>query len=302
MAFGAKESGFLVVFQGFLQNWRWTGSLALLSLFGLGCPASQADPATRKCNLHESLCTKTLPEVAFATTHNSMSNKADGWGAYNHFYGIPDQLQEGFRGFMLDIYEDEGVLKLCHGTCIAGEIQFESVMDTFYDFMTENPHEVIVFIFETHIAPERFADAFENHPLGELAFEIAPGDAWPTLNALIDNQQRLIMFSDTVENAPTYLNDMWAHAVDVDYQAETQADFSCDWFRGEPENALFILNHFISDPLPNETAAAEVNAYEVLMPRVQKCQNENNKFPNFITVDFFSLGDTLQVVQELNGN
>ncbi|MBL90433.1 MAG: hypothetical protein CMH56_01285 [Myxococcales bacterium] len=297
LSFWRHQGAFLLKYQ------RFTGLLAVLSALALTqcTPETEVD-VPRKCNLYENLCEKTVPEVAFATTHNAMSNKADGWGGYNHFYGIPDQLQEGYRGFMLDIYEDEGVLKLCHGSCIAGAIDFETVMDTYHEFMTENPHEVIVFIFETHIEPERFADAFDSHPLGELAFEINPWDEWPTLNTLIDTNQRLIMLSDTVENAPSYILDMWAHAVDVHYAAESQADFNCEFFRGEPENQLFIFNHFISDPLPNETAAAEVNAYDVLMPRIEQCQRKNGRFPNFVTVDFFSLGDTLQVVKELNGN
>ena len=279
----------------------WLTTLLVL-VTALGCPTTTDNVNPRKCNLFENLCNKTVPEIAFATTHNSMSNKADGWAAYNHFYGIEDQLAEGFRGFMLDIYEEEGVLKLCHGTCLGGSIDFETVMESYYDFLNENPYEVIVFIFETHISPERFGDAFDSHPLGQMALQITPSEPWPTLNTLIDNDTRLIMFSDTVENAPSYILEMWAHAVDVHYHAETQDDFSCDWFRGEPENELFIFNHFITNPLPNETAAQEVNAYDVLMPRLQKCQNENGKFPNFITVDFFSVGDTLRVVNELNGH
>jgi hypothetical protein len=285
-----------------LRRLSWLFSIIGLCCISTACPPPpQAEPP-RKCNLFEDLCHKTVPEVAFATTHNSMSNKADGWAGYNHFYGIEDQLAEGFRGFMLDLYEDEGVLHLCHGTCIGGKIAFDTVMDTYYNFLTENPNDIIVFIFETHIAPARFSDAFDHHPLGEMAFQISPSEPWPTLNTLIDQNQRLIMFSDTVEDAPPYILEMWTHAVDVHYHAESQEDFSCDWFRGDPENALFIFNHFITNPLPNETAAAEVNAYDVLMPRAQKCLRDNGKMPNFVTVDFFSLGDTLQVVNELNGH
>ena len=224
------------------------GILACLWL--IACPAPESDLNPRKCNLFENLCDKTVPEIAFATTHNAMSNKAEGWAAYNHFYGIEDQLNEGFRGFMLDIYEEDGTLKLCHGTCLGGSIDFETVMDLYNDFLEQHPHEVIVFIFETHIAPERFGDALDNHPLGLLAFEMSPSEPWPTLNELIDSNQRLIMFSDDVNNAPPYILEMWAHAVDVHYKAETQADFSCDWFRGEPDNALFYFQSLYFGPPP----------------------------------------------------
>ena len=266
----------------------------------IACAPDAAETPARKCNGFEALCPKKLHETVFATTHNAMSNKADGWAAYNHFYGIPDQLSEGFRGFMLDIYEDEGNFKLCHGSCIAGEIAFADALDHFEDFLSEHPNEVLVFLFQTEMEPARFEDAFGEHPITQRLLRESPGNAWPSLGALIDAGERVVVLSDRSENAPPFVLDMWAHAVDVDYRAERAADFSCAFFRGDPENALFILNHFITNPLPNETAAAEVNAYEVLMPRATQCQTEHNRVPNFVTVDFFSLGDTMRVVEELN--
>ena len=46
---------------------------------------------------------------------------------------------------------------------------------------------------------------------------------------------------------------------------------------------------------------AEVNAYDVLMPRVQACMGERGRFPTIIGVDFYDQGDLLKVVDELNG-
>jgi len=67
---------------------------------------SAAPPAiVDACNGHAELCDRRLNEVVFATSHNSMA-AADipGWMFPNHEYGIPRQLADGVRGFLIDIH------------------------------------------------------------------------------------------------------------------------------------------------------------------------------------------------------
>jgi hypothetical protein len=44
-----------------------------------------------------------------------------------------------------------------------------------------------------------------------------------------------------------------------------------------------------------------VNARDVLLPRLEECQEERGQLPNFVAVDYYSRGDLLPVVDELNG-
>jgi len=44
-----------------------------------------------------------------------------------------------------------------------------------------------------------------------------------------------------------------------------------------------------------------VNANPFFITRALNCQNQTNKFPNFVTVDYYELGDGLAVVDQLNG-
>lgn len=57
------------------------------------------------CNGHPELCDRRLNEVAFATSHNSMSGAdiAD-WMFPNQNKGIPGQLEDGVRGFLIDVH------------------------------------------------------------------------------------------------------------------------------------------------------------------------------------------------------
>jgi hypothetical protein len=64
-----------------------------------------AGPVLATCNGHPELCDRRLNEVAFATSHNSMSGGdiAD-WMFPNQDRGIPGQLEDGVRGFLIDIH------------------------------------------------------------------------------------------------------------------------------------------------------------------------------------------------------
>lgn len=57
------------------------------------------------CNGHPELCDRPLNEVAFATSHNSMSaaDIAD-WLFPNQEKGIRAQLEDGIRGFLIDVH------------------------------------------------------------------------------------------------------------------------------------------------------------------------------------------------------
>ncbi|HEY6532059.1 MAG TPA: hypothetical protein VIY72_07130 [Acidimicrobiales bacterium] len=77
---------------------------------------------------------------------------------------------------------------------------------------------------------------------------------------------------------------------------------SCAPNRGSPDSPLFQINHFVTPAgaAPTVAQAATVNAYDVLMPRVQSCMAERNHFPTIIGVNYYDTGDLLKVVDELN--
>ena len=78
---------------------------------------------------------------------------------------------------------------------------------------------------------------------------------------------------------------------------------SCSPNRGTPDSPLFQINHWVTPAgaAPTVAQAREVNAYDVLMPRVKACMAERGRFPTIVGVDFATVGDLLQVVDDLNG-
>ena len=279
-------------------------SLYLLSIFFFGCVAK----SNSQCNGYESLCFKKYNEVAYLTTHNSFSSFEDGFYLPNQNLNISSQLNQGVRAFMLDVYLDNDALVLYHGVAELGFSLFEDVLNEFKTFIDENPNEVITLILEDYSTVSSLSDALSSSGIIQDLFEYDEIYGWPTLQEMIDIDKRVVLFSDNeVQNSPSWFHFLWDHAVETHFSNESIDDFSCDFNRGEAQNSLFILNHFITNfqlvltnlELYNEQVE-EVNSNPYFINRVYDCASEKDKFPNFITVDFFDVGNCSEVVNTLN--
>ena len=89
-------------------------------LCALSCASCSGSVPQQKCNGHQELCDRRFDQVAYPMTHNAMANAAAEWFLANQNFGITRQLHDGIRGLMLDVYEEEGDLLLCHVLCGAG--------------------------------------------------------------------------------------------------------------------------------------------------------------------------------------
>ena len=57
------------------------------------------------CNGFPELCDRRLDEVVFAGAHNAMSNQdVPGWMFPHHEAGMPQMLQDGIRGLLVDVH------------------------------------------------------------------------------------------------------------------------------------------------------------------------------------------------------
>ena len=63
-----------------------------------------ADASGPLCNGHAELCDRRYNQVAYAATHNSMSTVADDFTSPDQGRSIDDQLANGIRAFLIDVY------------------------------------------------------------------------------------------------------------------------------------------------------------------------------------------------------
>ena len=134
---------------------------------------------------------------------------------------------------------------------------------------------------------------------------------WPTLRAMIDSGQRLVLFAENRAGAAPWYRLAYDKAMQ-----ETPFHFArpgqligedglatgCAPLRGPPSAPLFLVNHWVTtDPVPLPSHAAEVNARGPLLRRIRTCERLRGHAVNLVAVNFYRRGDLFAVVDELNG-
>ena len=259
-----------------------------------------------QCNGSELLCSKKYNEVSYLTTHNAYNSAEDSFFLPNQNYSIKTQLKAGVRALMVDVYDDNGLAIVCHGFKEFGVITFNEVLSDIKTFLDLNPNEIVTLILESYVTVNQIKSSLNELNLLGYLYAHQIGEDWPVLQELIDRNTRLIIFSDVddTDNELSGYHYLWDHAIETHYANSTTSDLSCNFNRGKFNNDLFILNHFLNDSLLGTGVQEEtefMNTNPFFMNRVLECMYESNKFPNFITVDFFDLGESLAVVNKING-
>ena len=274
-----------------------------------------ANASCIECNGAASLCDRRFDEVVYPTSHNAMSNNADGWTAPNQNRSVPDQLAAGTRSVMLDTWywdedgdgTDDAVL--CHGGevfpgvgCdILGIRPAAEGLAELTTFLEQNPDEVLSIIFESYINESDTATAFADSGLDAYVHSQSSGTPWPTLRELIAAGTRMVVFTDRSESALPWHHYVWNYAWETNFSALEPDDLLCGPNRGSTDSSLMILNHFLTNPFAFPHLAEEVNPNPFLQQRARNCQDESAQLPNFVTVDFEDIGDLYPTVRALNG-
>lgn len=144
---------------------------------------------------------------------------------------------------------------------------------------------------------------------------------WPTLGELIKTNKRLIIFkSDPIAGMmnsrsfffPVSSKFGYSIATDITKESSTSIDnivspsntASITKLSTDPQNKLFDFTHNITIGIAGSPeAATQVNAKNVLLPRLVKLANALNHVPNFITLDFVNLpnAEVFDAVNMFNG-
>ena len=264
--------------------------ILIASIASLWACAPEEDP----------LDSRAFDDVAWATTHNSMSADSDGWMVPSQEHGELRQLNDGVRGLMLDVHDEQGEAWLCHGYCSLGSQPLVEGLAELRGFLGANPGTVITLILENYVSAALLEDAFEASGLLELCSTHDAGEPWPTVGELTAAGERVVVLTDHEGGERPWLLYTWDHAWETHWAAEVPEDLSCEPNRGDPDNALFILNHFLTDPVSLPQLAAQVNDPAFLEDRARRCWEEHDAIPNFVAVDFYATGDVLSVVEALN--
>lgn len=255
-----------------------------------------------KAQEYQVISNRRYDEVVWLCTHNAF-NYQGRFLLPNQRYSIKKQLNDGVRALMLDVYKKKDNIILKHGYSILGKQKFKTQLLIIKEFLDKNPNEIITIIFESYVDNMDWYNIFKQYDLHKYMYYQSIDKPWAKISEMVSMNKRLVIFSDRNENIKTSnFYYVWDYALETSYSIHNINEFVCQMNRGSKENQLFILNNFITKKIGvgSRKGAKKANEFNFLYNRCKQCMRELNKLPNFLTVDFYNIGKSKQVVDSLN--
>lgn len=248
---------------------------------------------------------------SWLTTHNSYalagSSSATGSALItqtNQEDTITAQLKNGVRGLMLDTYDFNNDVWLCHsfqGKCF-NFTAFQpaiNVLKEIRTFLDGNPSEVITIFLEDYTASGSLPKVFNASGLMKYWFPVAKmpksGGDWPLLKDMISQNERLLVFtSKKSKEASEGIAYEWSYVVENQYGNEGMVEGKCPNRAESPamdskSQSLVLMNFFTTDPSQTGVCA---NNSAPLVSMLKTCHDlSGNRWPNYIAVDFYMRSD-----------
>ena len=93
-------------------------------------PTARANPKADGCNGYVELCMQRLNQIVWPGSHNAMSSSAYNFFGAEHTLSIPDQLNQGVKALLLDVYygyPEQGIVR----TNLAGGISAQQIQQEY---------------------------------------------------------------------------------------------------------------------------------------------------------------------------
>ncbi|RDY07810.1 PI-PLC X domain-containing protein, partial [Mucuna pruriens] len=263
------------------------------------------------------LINNSLPfnKYAFLTTHNAFAIHGEPSHTgmprvtiTNQEDTVTQQLNNGVRGLMLDTYDFDGDVWLCHsfkGHC-HDFTAFEPAVDTLKEiaaFLSANPKEIITLILEDFVkTPKGLTKVFTDAGLMKFWFPVSrmpkQGGDWPLVSDMVAKNQRLLVFTSVMSKEQSEgIAYQWNYIVENQYGNGGMKKGRCP-HRKE------------SSPLDDKSKSLVLRITcldnsEDLIDMLQTCHGAaGNRWANYVAVDYYKRsegGGSFKAVDTLNG-
>ncbi|KAJ6127356.1 hypothetical protein N7523_002968 [Penicillium sp. IBT 18751x] len=301
-------------------------------------PLALANPLNKRstaCNNSPDLCSKSYGEITHLGAHDSpfvRDSSTSNSIAGDQYYDTPTQLDAGVRMVTGQVHKSNSEWRLCHTSCdLLDAGLLSSWLGDIKSWLDSNPNEVVTVLLvnSDSASASDLNTEFETANITHYAYQpdslTSAPSSWPTLETMINNGTRLVVFvaSLTTDDSYPYLMDEWNFVWENPYDVTSASNFSCvpdrpssvsgDTSTALSSNMLPLMNHFLysSDlsslgiEYPNASYVATTNAASGgtgnLGSTATRCKSAwNGRQPTFILVDFFNQGPALDTVDNLN--
>lgn len=268
------------------------------------------------CNGAKEFCHLPVNEYLWAIVHNAMAAKENGVTvAASQLLGLESAVEAGFRGLNLDLGWCDGQLRFLHSYCWMGTREPVEVLTYLDNFLANHPGEVLLLPMEinndggevTIADMQTMLDSAGN--FSSRLYAHHGGADWPSLGELVADDRRVILFHYNGESCnttacPPGFHDWFSYATETPFTMSSMVEmmdtnYSCARTRGkEGLQSFYGLNMFFD--IPSESASAEMNAAAFVEAHLEDCEDVTGLEPNLLIVDFWNIGDVLEVAWDVN--
>ncbi|CAO3619336.1 unnamed protein product [Mucor hiemalis] len=298
-------------------------TLTLLATLAI---ASTAVNAQQACNGFAELCNKPYNTLSYIMTHNSYGFTAN--PASNQLCPTNVQLDDGVRGLKLSAIKSSNAttagsavdsINLCHTSCtLLNAGPAVNTLTTVANWLKNNPNEVITIMWNNlgGFAPEAFEAAYNASGIMDYVYVQTPSNyTWPTLGEMITSGKRVVNFVDegAMPTTHPWLMREWDYVFETPYDNHNETQFRCTIDRpaepNSPQEYMYVMNHFLYGTLPIGQTIIEIpqkgtanvtNSEGSLLKLAKTCTQTFGRQPNFLEIDFYNRGNSLQIAAQLN--
>lgn len=296
----------------------------------------QTTTASTACNNSPSLCSRPYFNVTYLGAHDSpfVSNSSNSYDiSGNQYFNTTMQLNAGVRLLQAQIQrlnssDSSSALHLCHSSCQlydAGTItNWLSEVNT---WMGNNPNEVVTILLVNGpgATASELGPLFTNSSITQYSYTptSATPSTWPTLQEMITANTRLVTFIASLDSntGAEFLLNEWNYIWENNYDVSAASNFTCTPSRpssvagsfstAQSSGRMFLMNHFLyqnqlfgiqSPDVENagSTNSPDTTTVGALGYSANQCQSQYGAAPNFVLVDWFNVGPTIETVDSLN--
>lgn len=281
-------------------------------------PHHVTDRRDQACNGFPELCGRKYSDVSFVGAHDSAFVGV--LPTDNQFQDVAGQLGQGVRFLQAQSHREDDHIELCHTSCLekdAGPLRdylagIKAFLDTNHDevitLLLTNGDDVPVADFDAVFQDVGLA-GYAYVPTGTIAL-----DQWPTLGELIASGKRLVVFMDYHADSGKvdYILDEFAFIWETPFDTTDPAFAQCTVDRppnGDTGRLMGLVNHFLDVEInlfgqqiliPDSVEAYKTNSLASITAQTSLCASQHARVPNFVLLDFISVGDAMAAQKQLN--